>query len=386
MKSAASASTNSSLHRSPFLLALPVIIGLLAGVFVLDSASRVKEKAKFDEFALGDETTTYLGQVEGAQVHCHDLADFEKCSEGYKSSTRKDVVLWLGNSQVHAINQMKSGDETAAPIMHRRLKALGYYFLTFSQPNANLQEHYLLFEYLLDRFSVNALLLPIVFDDMRETGIRPTLEDAFSDEPLVAKLNQTLVGKKLLANFGAKDAAGNDMVALEDTVQEGSEQYLNDALADYSTIWAARQDLRGKLYLFLYKFRNWLFGINPSSVRRLIPGHYLSNKEAFQAILDTALKHSIKVLVYVVPLRSDVPVPYDASEYEKFKAEMKSIAQRGGVRFVSLENSVPGELWGTKKSTSIGGGQEFDFMHFKAEGHRLLAEQLGAELSAMLNK
>ena len=45
--------------------------------------------------------------------------------------------------------------------------SLSYRFssiITFSQPNANLQEHYVLFEYLRHRLPVRTLILPLVFD------------------------------------------------------------------------------------------------------------------------------------------------------------------------------------------------------------------------------
>jgi hypothetical protein len=37
---------------------------------------------------------------------------------------------------------------------------------------------------------------------------------------------------------------------------------------------------------------------------------------------------------------------------------------------------VPGELWGTKASTTVEADEELDFMHFKAAGHEILAGRL----------
>ena len=85
------------------------------------------------------------------------------------------------------------------------------------------------------------------------------------------------------------------------------------------------------------------------------------------------------MLIYIVPLRSDVEVPYVASEYLQFKADVYSLAKKHHAAFFNLENLVPAELWGTKDSTTGGVSQELDFMHFQAGGHKLLADQL-AEL------
>ena len=43
---------------------------------------------------------------------------------------------------------------------------------------------------------------------------------------------------------------------------------------------------------------------------------------------------------------------------------------------------MPNELWGTKNSTTINPSkaEELDFMHFKGDGHRILAEALFVEI------
>ena len=107
------------------------------------------------------------------------LNDLDECLKGYAMQARgMPVVLWLGNSQLHAINHYRQGEETAAPDLHRRFRDWGIYFLALSQPNANLQEHHLLLAHLLDQLRVDTLVLPVVFDDMREDGIRASLSGA----------------------------------------------------------------------------------------------------------------------------------------------------------------------------------------------------------------
>lgn len=68
----------------------------------------------------------------------------------------------------------------------------------------------------------------------------------------------------------------------------------------------------------------------------MIPGRYAKNREALQAILDLAGERGIAVLVYLVPLRNDVKVPYDSAEYAAFKDEVAAMAARPGVRFANL--------------------------------------------------
>ncbi|MEZ4514499.1 MAG: hypothetical protein R3C62_21710 [Chloroflexota bacterium] len=340
---------------------------------------------EFDELALGEATQSLFAKADGVPIHCSVLSDAFSCIDGYLQDN-SDLILWLGNSQIHAINQKQESDETATAILHRKFKQSLQYFMAFSQPNASLQEHYILFEYLLERLPVHILVLPIVFDDMRETGIRPELADIFQDSQIASRLSKTNIGRTLLAANGDKDSAGNDMAALNDTVQEQVEKFLNDNLAESSSLWERRPISRGKLFTDLYKFRNWALGINPSSVRRVIPGNYSQNIEAFNAILDTAKTHNVIVLTYIVPLRNDVQPPYNMDEYNTFKAEIASITQSQGVRHVDLENLVPAEYWGVKSSTTADGNNELDFMHFQSSGHQLLAEALYKELISLINE
>ena len=359
-------------------------LGLLFGIVLLYQISPMEQGNKrFEDLALGMENTATFGQADALAVHCSDLADLGKCLLSYeRAGSRQPVLLWLGNSQVHAINQIKPGEETAAPELHRKFQVTSEYFLTLSQPNASLQEHYLLFAYLLNRLPIKRLVLPVVFDDMREEGIRTSLIDAFKDQKTADSLRSSEFGQILIANNRDQDAAGNDMAALQDTLQEHSEKALNSMLEEAWSVWAERPTLRGNFLSWLYLFRNSALGINPSSTRKMIPGRYAKNRNALLAILELAALRQVKVLVYVVPLRNDGKIPYDSDEYASFKAEMASLALQYDARFADLENLVPAELWGTKGATAIGGGQELDFMHFQAGGHRLLAKALYNELKA----
>jgi len=81
------------------------------------------------------------------------------------------------------------------------------------------------------------------------------------------------------------------------------------------------------------------------------------------------------VVVYIAPVRSDIEIPYVDDEYARFKAEAERLAVDSGAVFVNLEDLVPGSEWGSKDGAL--GTLEFDFAHFRAPGHTLLANALG---------
>jgi hypothetical protein len=379
-----------NLNRSALSFGFPLLVGATIGVTLLYYFySGIDPNIKFGDFALGAENSSSFDShfVDGVQIHCYDLTDDDKCIDGYKKSRPgEDVTLWLGNSQVFIINQMKQGNMTASHTLHQNAKVDSKYFMTFSQPNANLQEHYILFEYLAQKLPVTTLVLPIVFDDMRETGIRNTLIGVFKDQSVLKRIVSTEIGRKLSENEGDQDLAGNDMSALQDTIQEQSEKYLNSELDKIWRVWSERPKLRGSLLSNLYLYRNWLLGVNASSIRRIIPGRYAVNMQALNAILKSARELKIRVLLYIPPLRDDVKIPYNLDQYDNFKSDIQSIATRHNAEFANLESLVPAKYWGTKDATSIGGGQELDFMHFQVGGHRLLANSLYGKLKNLWKK
>jgi len=369
--------------RNALSLLLPVIAGLIICLTLLNIFTQ-KSKINFNELALGKNNTSNFGVINGVSIHCQDLNNLHECLDDYHSISKDKVILWFGNSQFHAINQKLEGDVVASVELHSNLKKHKNYLLTFSQPNANLQEHYLLFEYLLHKLtSVSTIILPLVFDDMRDEGIRTELSTALDYPQIKEKLTTTDLGQILLAKHRDKDAAGNKMAALIDTQQEKIEESLNTSLESNWEIWGQREGFRSTLYVTIYRFRNWLFNISPSTTRRMIPGRYAVNRDALKAILASASKYGIKVLLYIVPLRNDLKVPYNLIHYENFKKEMESIASQNGVQFSDFENIVPSYLWGLKNPTGISDIKELDFMHFQAGGHKLLATAIYKELLIM---
>ena len=324
-----------------------LILGLIAGIILLYVFLPNDNRVQFEDLALGEGTKSTFTLVNNKKVHCNDMNNSKECIDSYyELGAKQSVVLWLGNSQVHAINQPKSNAETAAIKLHRKFQMEGKYFLTYSQPNANLQEHYILFSHLITKLPITTLVLPVVFDDMREDGIRTSLLSVFDDSAVVQNLEQSKLGLKLYKGHLSKSRTATDLAGLDDTVQEKVEFILNEKLSEFWTIWDRRPSFRGELLNFLYRSRNWIFSISPSTTRKMIPGRYALNSEAFTEILELAKKNRIKVLVYVVPLRNDVKIPYQPQSYSSFKLEIENKTVQKGFYFSNFENIVPSEYWG----------------------------------------
>ncbi len=343
--------------------------GALAGAFLYLRFSDLA--TNIDEFPEG--TGGYFARYEDSPIHCRSIEDAQECLEGLGARGAKNAALWLGNSQLHAVNQHQRGERHAPDLLAQRLRERGLDLLTFSQPNGNVLEHLLLFTYLRQRMPLRVLLLPMVFNAFREGGVRTSITPAFADPQTVTILQEHEIGRQLLADHS--EAASQDFAALKQTVQERSEAALTNWLTEHSVLWQLRPDARSALYHLTMDLRNVAFGITPQSKRHMIPGLYGRNMAAATAILDQARDAGIRVVMYICPVRSDIEIPYVDDEYARFKKEVEELASLHGAIFVNLEDLVPGSQWGAKGGAL--GALELDFSHFRAKGHVLLADALG---------
>lgn len=360
----------------PARLKLIAFLFGLAIAFACLSSHFSNTKTDFeDAAAMGAETTTVMPSFGGHKIHCYDGRDAYDCISGVQARKAERSVLWLGNSQLHAINQWKPSETNAAAILFESLKQNGLDLTTFSQPNANLQEHYILFEYLRRQIPVAVLILPLVFDDTREDGLRPEVQRlarAITSDPLPTKVYEGT------NTNGANDAAtlGHETAGIADTMQERAERFLNNWLAQHSQLWVSRPEMRGWFLNQLYILRNSLFGIKPTTKRKLIRGRYIKNLTALEQMLSSASKAGITVVMYVAPIRNDVEIPYVEDEYRKFKSDAKDLAQKYHAELANLESLVTNVHWGNKDATRVTGEAELDFMHFQAGGHKALASRI----------
>jgi hypothetical protein len=358
---------------------IPIVAGSLLAAAMLFLLFHGRS-TRFEDLALGLESTPVFAEFEGAPIHCRDLRDVGTCLEGVRRRGARDAALWLGNSQLHGVNQWQPGQETAPALLFRRLRDRGVDLVTLSQPNANFQEHLVLYAYLRGRLPLTTLLLPAVFDDTRETGVRASIATALEDAATRAVLERSEVGRGVLASN--RTTADPDLAALEETLQERSEAWLNGWLDRHLELWRIRPQARGTLVSRLLDARNTAFGIQPDSKRRLIEGTYRQNLEAARAILADADERGIRALVYVVPLRDDVATPYVASEYARFKQDVERLAALHHAEFVNVEQAVPASMWGVTSAKDLSGKAAIDFMHFQAGGHAILADRLASALES----
>ncbi|RPI42580.1 MAG: hypothetical protein EHM59_17510 [Betaproteobacteria bacterium] len=366
------------LDRSAARLLLAVVIAALA-LHVYGNRRIVAE-----DFALGAENFHGHEDWNGTRFTASspkEIAALLRELPAASSTPRPATVLWLGNSQLHAVNQFKAGDHLA-PYWLRKdwpcpdcLLPLGV-----SLPNASLQEFLVLYHAASTRVAIDAVIVAAVFDDLREDGLRPEL-DALLTEELRQRLQASEVGRGILERTaqasGATRSAEN--VGLEGFVQKTFEDRLTAGLGAVWPLWEKRPELRAHLLTDLYYLRNHALGIKATSVRPMIAPRLERNMRALEALLSDCRARGIPVVVYIAPIRHDLPLPYDAREYSAWKTRLQTLVHEHHARLLNLESLVPPQYWGTQQ------GDQIDFMHFQGSGHRLVAEALNPVLRRMLS-
>lgn len=355
---------------------------MFVGISLALSLLAVRYVGKMTDFgdaaSMGAHTTTVFAAGGGYPIHCQFIVDGEGCLEGIKTRRARNQVIWFGNSQLHSINNYHPGEQSAPALLSVKLAQRGFDLVTLSQPNANLQEQFVMFEYLRSKVALKQIILPVVFDDLRENGLREEIVKLLDDEKCRAILLGSDSGRHLIAKYGPHAKVESQGVQKALTPQEMVEARLNDALTGWLPIWAARPEMRGDIFVGLYRLRNTVFGITPSTKRKMILGRYADNMAALGALLKSASDAGIPVLMYVAPVGVDNigERPYVESEYRRSKAEIEILTKQYGANFQNLENLVPAALWGAKDSTSFAKRTELDFMHFTSAGHTVLADRI----------
>tara|TARA_A100001015_G_scaffold314167_1_gene423028 strand:- start:1222 stop:2361 length:1140 start_codon:yes stop_codon:yes gene_type:complete len=366
-----------------------ILLPIIISIFIIEIISNISD-SNFDNIALGRHTSTYVAKhPNGHIIHStedqtilnnlasrtsiindnHLELSISLMYDDWIRRGKRDIIFLIGNSQYHAINNLKSGDINTSEILFNYFEDHSIDFLTYSSANMNLQEQYLMMDYFFDIFPIKYLLLPVFLDDTREDGIRFYVKDLLLNK--VKNENNDIIYKKLFSKNS--DSPAKDLEGLSDTAQEIAENYFNKILLENSENWSSRANVRNMLFSQLYLLRNKVFNINPSTARKVIPGPYRDNLFSLEKILINANKRKIETLVYIPPIRNDVQIPYLTKEYSQFKDDIRSISSEHNSNFVNYENILLNEYWGYKGQND---NKEIDFMHFNYQGHQALADSL----------
>lgn len=341
-------------------------------------------KTNFSNFALGNETVSYWATNENKKpihISAIDSVSVFSIINTYKNEKKDSTVLILGNSQTHSINQIKVGQSTYVEILHKKFN--NQFIFADTYPNASIQDYLITYKFWKKIIPINTVLLPIFMDDLREeNGIEDEFYPLLVKNKFILSDSSTRLVKELNSSFRTSYSKYIENIKADNsklTTQELAEKYLNNYINSNAPIWDKRKEVKGVIFGKLFELRNSLFNIKATTIRRMIPNRYKDNFEALKILIEDAVANNIKVLLYIPPIRNDVLIPYNLSEYANFKNQVKEMTKikNGLVFFKNFETSVPSNYFGYKSSTNLNKkNSEYDFMHFEYKGHLILADSL----------
>ena len=383
-------SGSSTLRLLAFLLA--VAFGVGADWWLFSRQTRDFAAAGLGINTTSNEASFYDG---GRRVVCFSIEDLDRCLGQLPPSTARKRLLWLGWSQLYAINDFHAGDRTGPALLAERLDGADVDLFAIAMPNINPREELLVYEYLRPRLKLSGLIVPAWLQGMKQEGIRPTWQAALADPAVRSALAALPSGAGVLAAVGpqaksAQEIGQQNLVKDTRTTQERVEQWLVAELSDRLAPWRVRSEAQGEIKLTLLagkeqvlRLRNLVLGTRAANWINVIPPvRYGINLEALTDLVSTARRDGLPVLVYVPPRPSDRRFPFDPAVYAAFKSDSERIARSLGASFANIEGAVADDLWG--EADNGAGEIVIDHNHFTAAGHRLMADALAGALGSTI--
>ncbi|HLH92631.1 MAG TPA: hypothetical protein VKX28_29745 [Xanthobacteraceae bacterium] len=354
------------------------------------------EAEDFAAAGLGVNTTVHEDSLHygGRRVLCTGLDDLDRCLASLPPSATRKRVLWLGWSQLYAINDFHPGDRTAPSLLAERLDGAGVDLIAIAMPNINPREELLVYEFVRRRMALSALIVPAWLQGMKQEGIRATWAAALADPAVRAALASLPSGPAMLAATAeevksAQEIAQKPTQATTATTQQRVEGWLVARLDALFALWRVRGQAQGRIKLALLdskeqvlRLRNILLGTRAQNWINVIPpARQAINMQALTDLVGAARHDRLPVLVYVPP-RPRHAFPFDPAVYAAFKADCERLAKADGASFANIEDSVADEVWG---QIDNGAGELVtDFSHFTAVGHREMAAAMHDALAATI--
>ncbi len=378
-----------SRKTSSYFHLVSILVGFLLSICLFSLLSLAFSDFRADARGLGMNTVSVVANYKGHQVSDlweprHPLMEtFE-----YYRDNGYSIALWVGNSQLHAINRISDNDKLAVEWANRISDARNdsLVYLQVSIPNASMNDflaYYLSFReqgYIPDYF-----IAPITFDDLRETRITRWIIQhipALSDEMRIAGGQPVSVIEDSLKALASLEANSNPVERnpTAGTPQEKLEMALIDILENHWDGFRNRGNVISAITFHIRTLWLRLQRILQPEIPRAEPIPRALRDRSFDTI--TALASCIQadgsqLFLYQPPHRPNEPVfYYQRDEYDSFYETLKTWCDSNQVLYSSFESLVPEEYWGYTNEGYP------DVFHFQGYGHQLLGREVDSTLNS----
>lgn len=224
-----------------WVILLGLVLGLGLGYYIASTAP------DFETLALGEATKSVYGSYDGEKIFCGSVEEAPQCLEPARQRGLAKRIVWLGNSQLHAINQPKPSDLTAPVLLARDLRPKGIEVQAMSFPNASLAELFLASRYLQHDHPIDVLVVPLFLDDTREGAIREALRPMAEVRAVADDLQATAASRAVKGALPANHEPGGAIAESDTSLQARSEAAITAWLEKCCGFQTMREKARGQI-------------------------------------------------------------------------------------------------------------------------------------------
>jgi hypothetical protein len=362
-----------------------VVAGILVGIVSFSLLSKSERNFVAADFGLGYNTVGVFDDFDGKRINAH-FADRALLEETFRELRREHhpVALWIGNSQLHAINNPKKGDHLAvwyaSQLATERRSKLAY--LLMSEPNSNLHEQLGMYLALRqDGLIPDVIVLSFTYRNLQTEGIRKDALQALRPLPhdvLKVGGEAALEINNAIAN-GTSYEEGPPPVernASTGTPQERIEGWLVSSLENVWPSYRWRGELRSKAIASAQiELDTILFKLFTPPKQPIPPAMQAWNERALEALSTLAKADGVRMIIYKAPYRQEWSSSrFDRGVYDAYHVRLAAFCKENGISYFDLGSIIPVEYWGKTNSGDP------DYYHFKDNGHRLLGTAIDARL------
>lgn len=293
-----------------------------------------------------------------------------------------DNGLWIGNSQLHAINFFESGDLLAVEYTNLKLEKSknNTTIYQFSAPHLNIIEELIYISEINEQsIKIKYLILPITFRSFHFRTIRDELKELSLG---INNIRKITMDEQLNSIYNFERINTQKSYTEENkTWQNQSEENINYVLSKYIPLYSNRENTKSYINFLPLKTLNNLKDKSKDSKITGKEDVINLNKKALSTILEYTKQMDIKVILYQVPHPQDSSYFfYDKIAYNIFFTNMRNLVSNyNNVTFLDLSKIASINLFGVNND-----GYK-DVYHFRSEGHKLLGDTIAATINQLSN-
>ena len=358
---------------------IPLCISILVGLLLFNFHSKKLNDFKPEEFGVGLNTVVKKAFLDSLNINSTWVYDLEKLVSGARKmySKQKKIVLILGASQLHAINNPETNSELMIEKLNKLDSDSSRIYIQASIPNANYHELYWIREFFRKaEIPIYCTCLSICYDDLRERPIKPEF----------LKFIKKKFPKIEPSNY-VKNEILRENLEEEDSIKKPPsyliEKFIVSKIEKLSPSYKGRVKIIAKNNIdFTKNLSESIVFLSGMKLRASLEGERkipkinsidsIWNLNAINAFFDDAVINNEKLFVYYQPLRPhDLIFPYNSNSFFGMKNFLSSCCSGNkNLDFVDLTNIIPQKYWG---KTNLGYP---DIFHFQETGHQILADSL----------